>query len=146
MIVGLGTDIVEIARIQATLERLGDAFARRILTEQERAEFAASARQTTFLAKRFCIKEAAAKALGTGIGRGVSWQHMWLEHNEQGAPRLCFGGGALERLWALGGNRVHVSVSDEQAYATATVILEGEGAAIADTTTDTMVPIKVTQP
>lgn len=127
MIVGLGTDIVEIARIEATLERLGEAFARRILTEQERLEFAASSRQATFLAKRFCIKEAAAKALGTGIGRGVSWQHMWLEHNQQGAPRLCFSGGALDRLQALGGSRVHVSVSDEQAYATATVILEADG-------------------
>lgn len=134
MIVGLGTDIVEIVRIVATLERLGDAFARRILTPQEHAEFEASARRTTFLAKRFCIKEAAAKALGTGIGRGVSWQHMWVEHNDQGAPRLCFSGGALARLQALGGSRVHVSVSDEQAYATATVILEGEGSTVPDST------------
>lgn len=132
MIVGMGTDIVEIARIEATLERLGDAFARRILTQQERTEFDASGRRTTFLAKRFCIKEAAAKALGTGIGRGVSWQHMWVEHNEHGAPRLCFNGGALARLQALGGSRVHLSVSDEQAYATATVILEGEGSVVPD--------------
>jgi holo-[acyl-carrier protein] synthase len=130
MIVGVGTDIVEISRIETTLERLGDAFARRILTEQERQEFAQSSRKTAFLAKRFCIKEAAAKALGTGIGRGVSWQHMWVEHNEQGAPRLCLNGGALERFQALGGSRIHMSVSDEQAYATATVILEGEASVL----------------
>lgn len=125
MIVGLGTDIVEVSRIELTIERLGDAFARRILAEQEWNSYSHSNRQTAFLAKRFCIKEAAAKALGTGIGRGVSWQHMWVEHNEQGAPKLCFSGGALERFELLGANRVHLSVSDEQAYATATVILEG---------------------
>jgi len=126
MIVGLGTDIVEISRIETTIERLGDAFARRILAEQEWQVYSDSNRQVAFLAKRFCIKEAAAKALGTGIGRGVSWQHMWVEHNEQGAPALCFTAGALERLQSLGGRHVHVSVSDEQAYATATVILEAD--------------------
>lgn len=124
MIVGLGTDIVEISRIELTLDRLGDAFARRILAEQEWQSYCDSNRRTAFLAKRFCIKEAAAKALGTGIGRGVSWQHMWVEHNEDGAPSLCFSGGALERFQSLGGGRIHMSVSDEKAYATATVILE----------------------
>lgn len=124
MIVGLGTDIVEISRIELTLDRLGDAFARRILAEQEWQSYSDSNRRTAFLSKRFCVKEAAAKALGTGIGRGVSWQHMWVEHNEHGAPQLCFTGGALERCQTLGANRVHMSVSDEKAYATATVILE----------------------
>ncbi len=124
MIVGLGTDVVALARIASALERQGDAFARRILAEQEWRDFCDSKRKTAFLAKRFCIKEAAAKALGTGIGRGVSWQHMWVEHNEDGAPRLCFDAGALQRLHSLGGERIHVSVSDEQDYATATVVLE----------------------
>ncbi len=124
MIVGLGTDIVEVVRIKDTYDRLGDKFASRILTVDEMLEFSGSQRKITFLAKRFCIKEAAAKALGTGIGRGVSWHHMWLEHNQQGAPKLLLRGGALERLQELGGEFVHVSVSDERDYATATVILE----------------------
>ncbi|GAB3105997.1 holo-ACP synthase [Aestuariicella hydrocarbonica] len=124
MIVGMGTDIVELSRIDATLDRLGDAFARRILAAPEWQSYLDTTRKTAFLSKRFCIKEAAAKALGTGIGRGVSWQHMWVEHNEDGAPKLCFSEGALARLEALGGSRIHVSVSDEQLYATATVILE----------------------
>lgn len=124
MIVGLGTDIVEIVRIKETYDRLGDKFASRILTSDEMLEFSSSQRKISFLAKRFCIKEAAAKALGTGIGRGVSWHHLWLEHNEQGAPKLLLKEGALERLQLLGGEFVHVSVSDERDYATATVILE----------------------
>jgi holo-[acyl-carrier protein] synthase len=124
MIVGLGTDIVEVVRIKETYDRLGDKFASRILTPDEMLEFSSSQRKITFLAKRFCIKEAAAKALGTGIGRGVSWHHLWLEHNEQGAPKLLLKEGALERLQLLGGEFVHVSVSDERDYATATVILE----------------------
>ena len=124
MIVGLGTDIVEVVRIKDTYDRLGDKFASRILTADEMLDFSGSQRKITFLAKRFCIKEAAAKALGTGIGRGVSWHHMWLEHNQQGAPKLLLRAGALERLHELGGEFVHVSVSDERDYATATVILE----------------------
>lgn len=124
MIVGLGTDIVQLSRIEDSLSRLGDAFARRILAHKEWDDYSQSTRKTAFLAKRFCIKEAAAKALGTGIGRGVSWQHMWLEHNDNGAPKLCFCDGAQTRLAKLGGSRVHVSVSDERDYATATVILE----------------------
>ncbi len=124
MIVGIGTDIVEKVRIEETYERLGDRFAERILTELEMQAFTQSERKISFLAKRFTIKEAAAKALGTGIGRGVSWRHMWLDHNEQGAPELHFDSGALERLRFLGGERVYVSVSDERHYATATVLLE----------------------
>ncbi|NHN39360.1 holo-ACP synthase [Pseudomaricurvus alcaniphilus] len=124
MIVGMGTDIVELVRIEQSYARLGDAFAKRILTPDEFEDFSRSRRQKAFLAKRFCIKEAAAKALGTGIGRGVSWQHMWVQHNEAGAPQLCFTGGAASRLALLGGTRIHVSVSDEQSYATAVVILE----------------------
>lgn len=124
MIVGMGTDIVELSRIEESYSRLGDAFAKRILTPEEFADFSESKRKTAFLAKRFSIKEAAAKALGTGIGRGVSWQHMWVRHNPAGAPELCLNDGALARFQLLGGERIHVSVSDEQAYATAVVILE----------------------
>ncbi|MBY6188107.1 holo-ACP synthase [Marinobacter hydrocarbonoclasticus] len=124
MIVGLGTDIVEIARIQSQYERLGARFAARILTESERDELARSKEPARLLAKRFAVKEAAAKALGTGIGRGVSFQHIELQHNEWGAPILVLSGGARERLEQLGGHHLHISLSDEQYYATATVVLE----------------------
>ncbi len=124
MIVGMGTDIVELSRIEEIYTRLSDRFAARILTPLELETFNTCANKAAFLAKRFCIKEAAAKALGTGIGRGISWQHMWLEHNDDGAPFLKFSEGAADRLASLGGDRIHVSVSDERSYATATVILE----------------------
>lgn len=124
MIVGMGTDIVELARIEATLSRLGDAFAKRILDSDELAFYQASKRGLSYLAKRFAVKEAAAKALGTGIGRGVSWQHMHTSNTELGAPQLTFSGGARARFIALGADRCHVSISDEKNYATALVILE----------------------
>ncbi|QSX38045.1 MULTISPECIES: holo-ACP synthase [Shewanella] len=122
-ILGLGTDIVEIERIRAQLERGGERLARRVLTEAELARFAASAQPERYLAKRFAAKEAAAKALGTGIGRGVSFQHIETDNNADGAPVLSFSGGAAERLAAMGGNRIHLSIADERHYAVATVIL-----------------------
>ena len=124
MIIGLGTDIVEIARIEAQFERLGARFAERILTPAEREELARSKEPARLLAKRFAVKEAAAKALGTGIGRGVSFQHIELQHNEWGAPQLVLSDGALARFTSLGGQGMHISLSDEQHYATATVVLE----------------------
>ena len=77
-----------------------------------------------FLAKRFALKEAAVKALGTGIGHGVSWQHIWLTHTEKGQPLLQFSGGFAKYASGLGVTNSHTSISDEQEYAVATVILE----------------------
>lgn len=130
MIVGLGTDIVEIARIEERIPAAGDEalqacrLAKRVLTETEFTLFVSSAQPGRYLAKRFAAKEAAAKALGTGIGRGVSFQHIEISNNEFGAPLLQLTGGALQRLTQLGGSRAHLSIADEQHYATATVILE----------------------
>ncbi|WP_108944305.1 holo-ACP synthase [Shewanella halifaxensis] len=130
MIVGLGTDIVEIARIEERVPAAGDKalqacrLAKRVLTETEFTLFVSSAQPGRYLAKRFAAKEAAAKALGTGIGRGVSFQHIEISNNEFGAPLLLLTDGALQRLIQLGGSRVHLSIADEQHYATATVILE----------------------
>lgn len=123
-ILGLGTDIAEIARVAAQSERLGEKFARRILTDNELAEWHAHKQPERLLAKRFAVKEAAGKALGTGIGRGVSFQHIELGHDDWGAPVLILSAGAAERMASLGATRAHVSLSDEQAYAVATVILE----------------------
>ena len=124
MIVGIGTDIVEIERVRDSVARLGDAFAKRILTQREFEIYSTSVQSVRYLAKRFCIKEAAAKALGTGIGRGISWQNFQVSNDDLGAPMLELTDGAAERLGALGGDKVWVSVSDEVKYATAVVMLE----------------------
>ena len=122
-VLGLGTDIVEIARIEAQLERGGDRLARRVLTEAEYARFQTLSEPARFLAKRFAAKEAAAKALGTGIGRGVSFQHIHISNNADGAPQLEFSDGARQRLETLGAKRAMLSIADERHYAVATVIL-----------------------
>jgi holo-[acyl-carrier protein] synthase len=123
-IVGIGTDIVEIARIRDQRERLGDKLAKRILTDAEFALYAASKIPERFLAKRFAAKEAAAKALGTGIGRGVSFQHIHIANDANGAPIVTFTLGAKARLEQLKGRHGFITIADEQHYAVATVVLE----------------------
>lgn len=123
-IVGLGTDIVEIARIEVQLAKGSDRLAKRVLTSNELKIFNQSTQPARYLAKRFAAKEAAAKALGTGIGRGVSFQHIETSNNGDGAPLIEFSQGAQERLALLGGKLGHISIADEKHYATATVILE----------------------
>lgn len=111
--IAVGTDIVKIERIEETADRLGDRFVQRILTPAEFEEFLASNRPHNLLAKRFAAKEAVAKALGTGIGRGVSWQDILIGHDANGAPTVTLSGGALRRAGELGGNRVALSLADE---------------------------------
>ncbi len=123
MIVGIGTDIVQIKRVSASLERLGDAFAKRILTESEYIVFKDSSRPAAFLAKRFAAKEAASKALGTGIGK-VSFQHLEISNDPVGAPMLTLSGYAAELQQQKGINRLHISLSDEKDAAIAFVVLE----------------------
>jgi holo-[acyl-carrier protein] synthase len=127
-IVGLGTDIVEIARIEQSLAR-SPALVKRVLTETEQTIFAGMAQNhpanaARYFAKRFAAKEAAAKALGTGIGRGVSFQHMSVSNNTDGAPQLALSDYAAELAASLGVSHIWLSITDEQAYAAATVILE----------------------
>ncbi len=121
--IGVGTDILKIDRIEAVVERLGDKFVRRILTPVEREEYAANSRPNRLLAKRFAAKEAVAKALGTGIGRGVSWQDIQLVHNEQGAPQIILSGGAQRAAQARGADRVEISLADEADYVVAFAVL-----------------------
>ena len=122
-IVGMGTDIVEIARIEEALSR-SSRLASRVLTVAEMALFESSSELVRYLAKRFAAKEAAVKALGTGIGRGIGWHHIEVSNNELGAPCLSFSDAFAERCQALRVTHSHISISDEQHYATATVILE----------------------
>ena len=111
--IAVGTDILKFSRIDEVLERLGDRFVERILTPDERQEYAASKRPGNLLAKRFAAKEAIAKSLGTGIGRGVSWQDIRITHDANGAPGVELGGGALEVMTQRGGSRILLSLADE---------------------------------
>lgn len=123
-IVGLGTDIAEIARIEAALSRSGDKFAERILAPAEWADYKAHKKPHRFLAKRFSVKEAAAKALGTGIAQGVTFHDFVIEHDDSGKPELVLSGVASEIAIKRSVRYHHVSISDERHYTVATVILE----------------------
>jgi len=122
MIIGIGTDIVQIERIKRAFEQQGERFAQRILCASELSMFHEKGQSIPYLAKRFAAKEAASKALGTGIG-AISWQDMKVSNNPKGAPELTFTGSAKEKMAALGGSQVSISLSDEQDYAVAFVVL-----------------------
>ena len=114
MTIAIGTDIVEIKRIADVLERQGDKFIQRILTESEILEFQARGDSVPFLAKRFAAKEAIAKALGTGIGRGISFQHMIVSNDSEGAPKVELQANAAERLKQIGASKILISLADEK--------------------------------
>ncbi|MBE1300128.1 MAG: holo-ACP synthase [Alteromonadaceae bacterium] len=122
-IVGLGTDIVEINRFDKEPEKL-ERLARRVLTDNEYATYQKHNFPYRFLAKRFAAKEAAVKAIGNGIGNGVSFHHVEVVNNEMGKPELVFSGAMQTLCEQQGVTKSFVSISDEQNYATATVILE----------------------
>lgn len=123
MIHGVGTDIVGVARMRLALTRFGDRFARRVLTDVEWTEFQSSARKENFLARRFAVKEAAVKALGTGFGQGIFWRDVGTEHDRFGKPRLWWSPVAQKHCQSLNILDEHVSVADEEDYAVAFVIL-----------------------
>lgn len=119
---GIGTDIVEIARIEASLKRsLG--LAKKVLTPQEYDDFAAAGFAPAFLAKRFAAKEAFAKALGTGFRSGVSWVDIAIQHSELGQPSFAVQGLTRELLVQKQVQAIHLSLSDERHYATAMVVM-----------------------
>ncbi|RUO25820.1 holo-ACP synthase [Aliidiomarina minuta] len=124
-IVGIGTDIVALARIEKVLER-NPAFAERVLTGDELETYAQAGRPAALVAKRFAAKEAAAKALGTGIAQGVSFQHIEVRHTALGQPLLHLSAAALQRANTIGATAFHLSISDEADYAMAYVILESD--------------------
>lgn len=124
MIVGIGTDIVEIARIRRSLEKFGERFAGKILGESELVRFRTVKEPAAWLARRFAAKEAAAKALGTGMRGGVHFVQIEIRHQKSGAPLLDLTGRAAARADKLGVNNSHVSISDERDFAVAFVILE----------------------
>ena len=123
MIIGIGTDIVQLDRIRSALGRRGDALARRLLADSEWQHYQRRTDQVRFLAKRFAAKEAALKALGTGLRQGIRWHEVSVINDELGKPALIFSGVAGKIVAA---SRCHLSISDEQDYALAFVIIESE--------------------
>ena len=126
MIFGVGTDVVEIERIEKALERFGERFARRILCDPELKRFAAHRLPANYLAKRFAAKEAFTKALGTGIHAPANWHGVWVRNLPSGKPTLEFSDPLKVFLEKKGVTQAHVSLSDEKGVAFATVILECE--------------------
>lgn len=120
---GLGTDLVKVARLEKIWARNGQAFAEKILTANELEQLATTHYPARFLAKRFAAKEAALKALGTGLAQGISWQHLEITNDELGKPLLNLSKAALTRATSLGATTWHLSLSDEEDYALAFVVL-----------------------
>jgi holo-[acyl-carrier protein] synthase len=127
MIIGLGSDIVDVRRIKDVLDRHGDRFLDRCFTPVERAKADRRARRIETYAKRFAAKEACSKALGTGMARGVFWRDMGVINLPGGRPTMKLTGGALKRLQALTPDgceaRIDVTITDEGPMAQALVII-----------------------
>lgn len=124
MIIGIGTDLVRVGRIEAAMQRHGSRFSRRLLGEQEAVRFHQAPFPAAFLAKRFAAKEAFVKALGTGLRKGMRWTEIQVVNDALGRPSLVLAGRARE-LSVLAGVRVlHLSLTDEVDLALAFVVLE----------------------
>ena len=128
MIIGLGNDMVDIRRIEQTLERYGSRFVARIFTEVEQKKSDRRAQRAASYAKRFAAKEACSKALGTGFRRGVFWKDMGVVNEHSGRPTMQLTGGAkaqLERITPSGHfARIQLTITDDYPYAQAIVIIE----------------------
>ncbi|WP_342664799.1 holo-ACP synthase [Neptunomonas japonica] len=123
MIRGIGTDILQLERARNALKRT-PGLAKRVLTPVELDSYKKSGVGERFFAKRFAAKEAIVKALGTGIGRGVSWQHIEITNNELGKPEVTLSAGAQEHAKRQGIATMHISYSDEQDYVVAFAVAE----------------------
>ena len=128
MIVGIGSDLADIRRIQGSLDRFGDRFTGRVFTAVERARSERKGDRAASYAKRFAAKEACSKALGTGMRAGVFWRDMGVVNLRSGQPTLALTGGAAVRLAALMPPGmtpfIHLSLTDDHPYAQAFVVIE----------------------
>jgi holo-[acyl-carrier protein] synthase len=127
MILGVGSDLIDIRRIEKTIARYGERFLDRVFTETERRRSDRRANRAASYARRFAAKEAAAKALGTGFRRGVFWRDMGVVNLPSGKPTMALTGGALERLKEITPPgmvpQIDVSITDEQEMAQVIVII-----------------------
>src|SRR3954469_17893281 len=124
MILGLGIDIIEVHRIQASYEKFGDRFLNRILHPNEVAYCLSHRAPAPFLAARFAAKEAISKAFGTGIGAQLGWQDMEVGRKESGEPFVILHEAGLKLLGQRGGKIIHLSLSHTEQHAAAIAILE----------------------
>ncbi len=128
MIIGLGNDMVDIRRIEETLEKYGERFIQRIFTDIEVRKSEKRAQRAASYAKRFAAKEACSKALGTGFRGGVFWKDMGVVNEPSGKPTMVLTGGALEQLQRItpAGHavRIHLTITDDNPWAQAIVMIE----------------------
>ena len=128
MILGVGTDLANIDRIQGTLDRFGDRFRNRVFTETEQAKAERRADTAGTYAKRWAAKEACSKALGTGLRMGISWKDMSVTNLRSGQPVMALTGWAADRLSKMTPADhqavIHVSLTDDHPWAQAFVVIE----------------------
>lgn len=128
MIIGMGSDLIDIRRIETSLSRFGDRFTHRCFTDIEQAKSDGRKNRAASYAKRFAAKEACSKALGTGLAQGVFWKDMGVVNLPSGKPTMRLTNGAAERLAKLlpAGHEavIHLTITDEFPYAQAFVIIE----------------------
>jgi holo-[acyl-carrier protein] synthase len=124
MIFGIGTDIVEVSRIEASIAQFGEAFAKRVLADSEMAHYQESQIKARFLAKRFAAKEAFSKALGTGLRAPCTFQNIAVGHDGLGKPILILAVELQAFLQSKHITHTHISISDERNLAAAFVVLE----------------------
>jgi len=128
MIVGIGSDLIDIRRIERTLDRFGERFTERVFTEAERAKADGRTSRAATYAKRFAAKEATSKALGSGIRMGVAWREMGVVNLPSGQPTMELSGGARARLDRLLPNgyagAIHLTMTDDYPWAQAFVVIE----------------------
>jgi holo-[acyl-carrier protein] synthase len=133
MILGLGSDLIDIRRIEKTINRFGDKFLNRIFTETERRRCDRRANRAASYARRYAAKEATAKALGTGFRRGVFWRDLGVVNLPGGQPTILLTGGALRRLEAITpagmAAQLNLTITDEPPMAQAVVIITAVPAA-----------------
>jgi holo-[acyl-carrier protein] synthase len=128
MIIGIGNDVIDIRRIEETLEKYGERFIQRLFTDVEIRKSEKRAQRAASYAKRFAAKEACSKALGTGFRAGVYWKDMGVVNEPSGKPTMTLTGGAkkhLDRMTPAGhAIRIHVTITDDFPYAHAFVMIE----------------------
>ena len=128
MILGIGADLADIRRIEATMARFGARFIDRVFTDVEQIKSDRRRDRAASYARRWAAKEACAKALGTGLRMGVAWREMGVVNLDSGQPTMVLTGGAAERLAAMTPDgraaRIHVTLTDDPPYAQAFVVIE----------------------
>ena len=133
MIIGLGSDLIDIRRIERSLERYGGRFTERVFTEIEQAKSDRRRNRAASYAKRFAAKEACSKALGTGLSNGVYWRDMGVVNDRFGKPTMKLTNGAAKRLAEMMPNgyepHIHVTITDDHPLAQAFVVIEALPAA-----------------